>query len=76
MNYKVIPVDKFKKEAKRLVKKYPSLKSELAELAVTLSANPDGSRNCATTPMRERWLQCVRILHLKNISHFGNFYYL
>ena len=40
MNYKVIPVDKFKKEAKRLVKKYPSLKSELAELAVTLSANP------------------------------------
>jgi len=40
MNYKVIPVDKFKKEAKRLVKKYPSLKSELAELGVALSANP------------------------------------
>ena len=40
MNYKVIPVDKFKKEAKRLVKKYPSLKSELAELAEALSANP------------------------------------
>ena len=40
MNYKVIPVDKFKKEAKRLVKKYPSLKSELAELAVALSVNP------------------------------------
>lgn len=33
MNYKVIPVDKFKKEAKRLIKKYPSLKSELTELA-------------------------------------------
>ncbi len=40
MNYKVIPVDKFKKEAKRLIKKYPSLKFELAELAVALSANP------------------------------------
>ena len=40
MNYKVIPVDKFKKEAKRLIKKYPSLKSELAELAIALSANP------------------------------------
>ncbi|MDP1843512.1 MAG: hypothetical protein Q8K64_08845 [Sediminibacterium sp.] len=40
MNYKVIPVDKFKKEAKRLVKKYPSLKSELSELAEALSANP------------------------------------
>ena len=33
MNYKVIPVDKFQKEAKRLIKKYPSLKFELAELA-------------------------------------------
>ncbi|MFZ6025086.1 MAG: type II toxin-antitoxin system RelE/ParE family toxin [Bacteroidota bacterium] len=40
MNYKIIPVDKFKKEAKRLVKKYPSLKKELAELAESLSAEP------------------------------------
>ena len=31
MNYNIIPVDKFKKEAKRLVKKYPSLKKELSE---------------------------------------------
>lgn len=38
MNYKVIPVDKFKKEAKRLIKKYPSLKLELTELAESLSA--------------------------------------
>jgi mRNA-degrading endonuclease RelE of RelBE toxin-antitoxin system len=40
MNYKVIPVDKFKKETKRLIKKYPSLKSELTELAASLSIEP------------------------------------
>jgi len=40
MNYKVIPVDKFKKEAKRLIKKYPSLKLELTELAKSLSIKP------------------------------------
>ncbi len=40
MSYKIIPVDKFKKEAKRLVKKYPSLKSELTDLAHSLSENP------------------------------------
>ena len=40
MNYKIIPVDKFKKEAKRLIKKYPSLKLELADLAVSLAAHP------------------------------------
>jgi len=40
MTYKIIPVDKFRKEAKRLVKKYPSLKSELTELGYSLSENP------------------------------------
>ncbi|MES2005991.1 MAG: hypothetical protein V4450_15845 [Bacteroidota bacterium] len=40
MNYKVIPVDKFKKEAKRLIKKYPSLKIELTELSESLSIEP------------------------------------
>lgn len=40
MNYKVIPVDKFKKEAKRLIKKYPSLKIELSELAASLAIEP------------------------------------
>ena len=40
MNYKIIPVDKFKKEAKRLVKKYPSLKNELTELSKSLSIEP------------------------------------
>lgn len=40
MSYKVIPVDKFKREAKRLVKKYPSLKIGLAEIAESLSEEP------------------------------------
>lgn len=40
MNYKVIPVEKFRKEAKRLIKKYPSLKDELLELANSLSIEP------------------------------------
>lgn len=40
MSFKVIPVDKFKREAKRLVKKYPSLKIELAEIAQSLSEEP------------------------------------
>lgn len=40
MTYKVIPVDKFKKEAKRLIKKYPSLKIELSELAESLTIEP------------------------------------
>ncbi|MBT9484356.1 addiction module toxin RelE [Sediminibacterium sp.] len=40
MSYKVIPVDKFKREVKRLVKKYPSLKIELAEISESLSEEP------------------------------------
>ncbi len=40
MSFKVIPTDKFKKEAKRLVKKYPSLKQELAELNAKLETEP------------------------------------
>ena len=40
MSYNVIPTNKFIKEAKRLVRKYPSLKSELVQLNKTLSENP------------------------------------
>ncbi len=40
MSYSAIPIEKFKKEAKRLVKKYPSLKKELSELTSILIANP------------------------------------
>lgn len=41
MDYDVIPVDKFKKEAKRLIRKYPSLKIELNELNILLGSNPN-----------------------------------
>jgi mRNA-degrading endonuclease RelE of RelBE toxin-antitoxin system len=41
MSYNIIPTDKFKKEAKRLIKKYPSLKQELIDLSATLALNPD-----------------------------------
>jgi hypothetical protein len=40
MCYSVIPIERFKKEAKRLVKKYPSLKNELSNLNLILSSNP------------------------------------
>lgn len=40
MSYNIIPSSRFKKEAKRLLKKYPSLKSELLELNKKLLDNP------------------------------------
>ncbi len=40
MSYKVELTSHFKKEAKRLVKKYPSLKAELAILFNELAENP------------------------------------
>ncbi len=41
MSFSVIPTDKFKSEAKRLIKKFPSLKQELADLASVLEKVPD-----------------------------------
>ena len=40
MNYKVKSIDIFEKQAKRLIKKYPSLKNELLELVKHLKENP------------------------------------
>ena len=40
MNYSIELSANFKKEAKRLIKKYPSLKTELAELFIELEDNP------------------------------------
>jgi hypothetical protein len=40
MSYKVATIAPFRKEAKKLIKKYPSLKNELAELGSQLSINP------------------------------------
>jgi mRNA-degrading endonuclease RelE of RelBE toxin-antitoxin system len=41
MSYSVIPIEKFKKEAKRLIKKYPSLKNELKNLSYLLADTPN-----------------------------------
>lgn len=41
MSFSVIPSEKFKKKAKRLIKKFPSLKQELAILGNELSQNPE-----------------------------------
>ncbi len=41
MNFSVIPGDKFKREAKRLIKKFPSLKQELADLNAILEKAPE-----------------------------------
>ena len=41
MSYKVISIPKFEKELKRLVKKYPSLKTEYIDLVQNLRSAPD-----------------------------------
>jgi mRNA-degrading endonuclease RelE of RelBE toxin-antitoxin system len=40
MKYSIIVIDNFKREAKPLLKKYPSLKQELEALQTQLLANP------------------------------------
>lgn len=41
MNYSVAAIANFRKEAKKLIKKYPSLIKELDELGSELSQNPE-----------------------------------
>jgi mRNA-degrading endonuclease RelE of RelBE toxin-antitoxin system len=40
MSYKIELTDNFKKEAKKLIKKYASLRKEIAELGKELAENP------------------------------------
>ena len=40
MSYSVIPTRVFKSQAKKLIRKFPSLKTELEELSEILSQNP------------------------------------
>jgi mRNA-degrading endonuclease RelE of RelBE toxin-antitoxin system len=40
MNYRIIPTLWFQKELKRLIKKFPSLKSEYAALIEEILSNP------------------------------------
>ena len=41
MSYKVLTIAPFDKQLKRLVRKYPSLKSEFAELVKALKTDPE-----------------------------------
>jgi hypothetical protein len=41
MSYEVIAIAPFRREAKRLIRKYPSLKSELGELGILLAQHPE-----------------------------------
>jgi len=41
MSYKVDTIEVFEKQAKRLIKKYASLKSEIYELIQILKENPE-----------------------------------
>ena len=41
MNFKIYPTQEFKKQFKRLYKKYPSLKGDLNKLIQTLRKKPD-----------------------------------
>ncbi len=41
MSYSIIPTYLFEKELKRLVKKFPSLKNEFAELIAKITENPE-----------------------------------
>jgi mRNA-degrading endonuclease RelE of RelBE toxin-antitoxin system len=41
MSYKVKTIDVFEKQAKRLIKKYVSLKTELFQLVQELKENPE-----------------------------------
>lgn len=56
MSFSVIPTDKFKKEAKRLARKHPSLKEELAELNDTLTNNPETGTRLVTAPTKSGFL--------------------
>ncbi len=54
MSYSIIPTDKFKKEVKRLIKKYPSLKDELIELNILLSEEPNSGTSIGNNTFKIR----------------------
>lgn len=54
MSFKIIPTDKFKKEAKRLSRKFPSLKEDLNELGEILSKTPDYGKHLGNNVFKVR----------------------
>lgn len=41
MKYSILPTQRFKKEFKRLAKKFPSLQNEISQLGKEISINPE-----------------------------------
>lgn len=66
MSYKVIPSDEFEKEAKRLSKKYKSLKNEFIELVEKLIQNPT-----LGTPLGKNAFKIRISIKSKNIGKSG-----
>ena len=54
MAYNVIATPKFKKQAKRLIKKYASLTNELQELGKELAKNPETGTNLGNNTFKVR----------------------
>ena len=54
MNYKVIPTPRFKRQAKKLLKKYSSLSTELQELEQDLTANPEQGQSLGQNAYKVR----------------------
>lgn len=54
MSFSVIPTDKFKKEAKRLIKKFPSLLQELSTLNDILVSQPESGTSIGNNTFKIR----------------------
>lgn len=55
MSYKVVATENFQKEAKSLLKKYPSLKNDLAHLGALLAAEPKPERRSERLVLKSGW---------------------
>mgnify|MGYP000240228904 CR=1 FL=1 len=54
MNYSILPTPLFKKQVKRLIKKYRSLKNELAQFESDISVNPSLGTNIGNNTYKIR----------------------
>ncbi len=54
MNYKVIPTPRFKRQAKKLLKKYSSLSAELQAFEQDLMANPEQGQSLGQNAYKVR----------------------
>ena len=66
MGYKVEIIEPFRKAAKKLIRKYPSLKDELAELGQQLSDNPTQGAALGN--------DCYKVRLLKSLIHYRHWY--